>query len=558
MPDPQETAALVAAKRAEVLAKLAKFQKGGPATPSSSSQRSASPSTTTTPPSGSRTNSPAPPSTRYDSGSPSEGGSPGSIDAIQRRIAEAKARLANTKSSGITPRATVNGIYVQDGSGRIGSAQLSKDSAGGIDLFGMLESIPKREVATAKANARATTKKEAKPLKIDLLKGAKDKSVNPYLEDLGVKSAKPIRKPRALRFVEPGKFVEQANKERAKIQMEKLKQSIAENVKKAGVQVEMDISDKALKREPPPLVEWWDAPFLPNKTYEDMNESPVNPDELNQLITIYVHHPIPIKPPNEANGPPTSRSLMLTKKEQKKLRRQRRQELQKEKQDKIRLGLLPPDPPKVKISNLMQVLGNEAIQDPTKIEAKVRKEMEQRQKQHELANAQRKLTPEEKKAKTMNKLNEDKKMSNEVAVFKVVNCAHPKLRYKIEVNAQQYQLTGMVIINPKCHLVIVEGGPKSMKAYKKLMLRRIDWNDMPPPKHGELPPQARMEPNQENKCFLVWEGQVKTKTFRKFTWRKFESEKMARDQLSKWHVEHYWDAAVMASNEELAARQPEL
>lgn len=77
-----------------------------------------------------------------------------------------------------------------------------------------------------------------------------------------------------------------------------------------------------------------------------MDHSPVNPDELNQLITIYVHHPIPIKPPNEVNGPPTSRSLMLTKKEQKKLRRQRRQELQKEKQDKIRLGLLPPDPPK--------------------------------------------------------------------------------------------------------------------------------------------------------------------------------------------------------------------
>lgn len=66
----------------------------------------------------------------------------------------------------------------------------------------------------------------------------------------------------------------------------------------------------------------------------------------------------------------------------------------------------------------MQVLGNEAIQDPTKIEAKVRKEMEQRQKQHELANAQRKLTPEEKRAKIMNKLNEDKKMANEVAVFK--------------------------------------------------------------------------------------------------------------------------------------------
>lgn len=145
-----------------------------------------------------------------------------------------------------------------------------------------------------------------------------------------------------------------------------------------------------------------------------------------------------------------------------------------------------------------------------------------------------------------------------VVIVRVVNCAHPKHRFKIEKNARDYQLTGMVIINPKCHLVIVEGGPKSIKAYKKLMLRRIDWNDLPPPKDGQHRPEAQMDPNQENKCFLVWEGEVKAKAFRKFTWRKFESEKMARDQLAKWHVEQYWDAAVMASDEELAARQPEL
>ena len=77
-----------------------------------------------------------------------------------------------------------------------------------------------------------------------------------------------------------------------------------------------------------------------------MDEAPVKPEELDQLVTLYVHHPIPIKPPNELNGAPVARSLMLTKKERKKLRRQRRQETQKEKQDKIRLGLLPPDPPK--------------------------------------------------------------------------------------------------------------------------------------------------------------------------------------------------------------------
>ena len=44
-------------------------------------------------------------------------------------------------------------------------------------------------------------------------------------------------------------------------------------------------------------------------------------------------------------------------------------------QDKIRLGLLPPDEPKVKMSNLMRVLGSEQILDPTKIERQVRDQM---------------------------------------------------------------------------------------------------------------------------------------------------------------------------------------
>jgi U4/U6 small nuclear ribonucleoprotein PRP3 len=66
----------------------------------------------------------------------------------------------------------------------------------------------------------------------------------------------------------------------------------------------------------------------------------------------------------------------------------------------------------------MKVLGDEAIQDPTKVEAKVRKEMQMRQKLHDKANAQRKLTPEERRAKIFNKIKEDQETSNEVAIFK--------------------------------------------------------------------------------------------------------------------------------------------
>lgn len=112
---------------------------------------------------------------------------------------------------------------------------------------------------------------------------------------------------------------------------------------------------------------------------------------------------------------PVTLGVYLTKKEQKKLRRQTRREAQKELQEKVRLGLMPPPEPKgqynseervlnllfggfcrfsryrrlsqllspslaVRISNLMRVLGTEAVQDPTKVEAHVRAQMAKRQK----------------------------------------------------------------------------------------------------------------------------------------------------------------------------------
>ena len=41
-------------------------------------------------------------------------------------------------------------------------------------------------------------------------------------------------------------------------------------------------------------------------------------------------------------------------------------------------GLLEPPPPKVRISNLMRVLGEEATADPTAIEQKVQEQMRER------------------------------------------------------------------------------------------------------------------------------------------------------------------------------------
>ena len=90
----------------------------------------------------------------------------------------------------------------------------------------------------------------------------------------------------------------------------------------------------------------------------------------------------------------------------------------KEKQDKINLGILPPEAPKVKIANLMRVMGDEAVQDPTKVESIVRKQMAERKDQHEMHNAIGKLTDEQKREKKAAKLEEDTSNGVKVAVFR--------------------------------------------------------------------------------------------------------------------------------------------
>lgn len=107
----------------------------------------------------------------------------------------------------------------------------------------------------------------------------------------------------------------------------------------------------------------------------------LNDQQLREKIRInrLIEHPVQMKPPTHSDRK-VAPAVMLTKKERKKLRRQNRAELLKEDQEKIRLGLIPPPEPKVKISNLMRVLGTEAVQDPTKVEEYVRNQMAKRQK----------------------------------------------------------------------------------------------------------------------------------------------------------------------------------
>ena len=101
---------------------------------------------------------------------------------------------------------------------------------------------------------------------------------------------------------------------------------------------------------------------------------------------------------------------------------------------------------------------------------------------HDKANAARKLTPAQQKAKTLRKLKEDVSCGVHIAVFRVHDLSNQAIRFKVDMNAQQLHLTGRLLLFRENNLVIVEGGPKGLKKFKRLMMHRIKWN---PEKKGD-------------------------------------------------------------------------
>ena len=88
-----------------------------------------------------------------------------------------------------------------------------------------------------------------------------------------------------------------------------------------------------------------------------------------------------------------------------------------------------------------------------------------------------------------------------VAVFKIGHMANPAIKFKVEVNAQQNNLTGCALVYDDFTTVVVEGVTKAVNRYKKLMLNRIDWDAL-------YEAQDSM-PQKANFCALVWEGAVR-------------------------------------------------
>ncbi|KAH6570270.1 hypothetical protein BASA61_009408 [Batrachochytrium salamandrivorans] len=420
--------------------------------------------------------------------------------------------------------------------------------------------LPKPMFTTVKANQHVVEDEPVvrKEYKIDREVSVefKDPSKNPYF-DPGLKASSAIapktRPSRGLRFVQHGKYIDIAEKQRALLTLEKLKRDIAEKIKATGIEKEIDlVSDRSLRTEPPPSVEWWDLNLVVDGSYDNFDPSARLVDEDN-LINNLVQHPVPIDPPAEPNAPPP-RPIMLTIKERKKLRRQRRQEDRKERSEKIRLGLLPPEQPKVRIANMMRVFGEEAISNPSMVEAKVRQQIAARKQKHIDLVASTKLTDVQRKEKLRKQLLEDTSLIVHVAVFRIDDLTHPQHTFKVTQNAQQYNLTGAAIVQPGLNAVIVEGGPKGIKAYKKLMLRRIDWEqknsnegDQDDERDGQYDETDSI--SAPKRCLLVWEGEVTERSFRTFRFKSLPTDSMVREYLKKMHAVQYWDAVCNFTQE---------
>lgn len=356
----------------------------------------------------------------------------------------------------------------------------------------------------------------------------------------------PAQRPRrGFKFHDQGRFEKIAQRIRTKAQLERLQNEIAQAAKKTGIQASTKLALIAPKKElgdgEVPNIEWWDSYILPYNI-DITPDTPLDGVELFG-VTNLVEHPAQINPPVDTDKPVTL-GVYLTKKEQKKLRRQTRREGQKEVQEKVRLGLMPPPEPKVRISNLMRVLGTEAVQDPTKVEAHVRAQMAKRQKVHEDANAARKLTAEQRKEKKVKKLKEDLTDGVHIAVYRIRNLQNPAKKFKVEANANQLYLTGTVVLHRDVNLVVVEGGPKSQKKFKKLMMHRIKWEEHNSKRDD---PDGDDDTKRNNKCWLIWDGTAKERSFGEMKFKQCPTENMAREHFKKHGTEHYWDLALSKS-----------
>lgn len=148
--------------------------------------------------------------------------------------------------------------------------------------------------------------------------------------------------------------------------------------------------------------------------------------------------------------------------------------------------------------------------------------------------------------------------------FRVKTLSDPSHRFKVRKNAEQLNLSGIVIFHPQCSMVYVEGAAKFVRQYKRLMLHRIHWTEAARARgeeeveyengeDGEAGARATSTPKQseqenefgsasleDNRCDLVWEGQLRERVFKTFRPKSCPTDSAAKEALGP-KMAGFWD-----------------
>lgn len=136
-------------------------------------------------------------------------------------------------------------------------------------------------------------------------------------------------------------------------------------------------------------------------------------------------------------------------------------------------------------------------------------------------------------------------------------------RFKVRKNAEQNNLTGVCIFHPSFSMVYVEGAVKHMRFYRRLMLHRIKWTEQSRSRgEEEVELQEDEDGNpvgtsatagaaaagsggaaegeneygsgslENNRCDLIWEGELRERAFKTFKPRTCPTDAAAKEALS--------------------------
>ncbi|MES1902144.1 MAG: U4/U6 small nuclear ribonucleoprotein Prp3, partial [Paramarteilia canceri] len=405
-------------------------------------------------------------------------------------------------------------------------------------------------VPTLQANKRMAKQEEFKSNEKEskLQKKSIDSSLS-YVDSSIVE--KPFERDyKPIKFIDHESVLKFADEREKKFKLNELNRKIAEAAKKTGIASSARANYYDYKSEDnskTPQLEWWDVYLLsvPGQKYDLNYLSNLKIKEDMQLnnITNLIQHPIELRPQNLGNEN-VAAPIYLTKQEQKKIRRNKRSEILLEEQEKIKLGLIEPPPPKVKMSNLMSVLTDDAIQDPTKMEKFVKEQARLRLLKHQTENERKKLSKKERSLKKLQKLEKESKQSSiNVAIFAFKHLKDRSWCFKIEQNAIQMMLTGICGVTEHCAVLVVEGAPRLIRKYKHLIQDRIDFDGYKSNSKSFVDSQKENLPQKKN-CNFIWEGIVTRRAFDTFSFVPFHSEMAAREVFRKASVEHYWDQSL--------------